>query len=140
MNKSSKVEGMPLYQLQEPKKEKGILKAIGSVLIAIFASSHHWVHTLLIALGLTSLGTGLFSLSPWVKIVFMLISLVISVLMLRVAKRKWNHHRSVSWVYLISSILSIIIVLSALPQTIASNNSDQQNINPNVHQQHHMKG
>jgi hypothetical protein len=84
MNKSSKVEGMPLYQLEEPKKEKGILKAIGSVLIAIFASSHHWVHTLLIALGLTSLGTGLFSLSPWVKIVFMLISLVISVLMLRV--------------------------------------------------------
>jgi thiol:disulfide interchange protein len=140
MNKSSNVQGVNLYHVQEPKKEKGILKAIGSVLIAIFASSHHWVHTLLIALGLTSLGTGLFSLSPWIKIVFMFISLLISVLMIRVAIRKWNHHRSVSWVYLISSILSIIIVLSALPQTFAGSNPGQQNNDQSVHQQHHMKG
>jgi phosphotransferase system glucose/maltose/N-acetylglucosamine-specific IIC component len=125
-------------QFLELKKEKGILKAIGSILIAIVASSHHWVHTLLIALGLTSLGTGLLSLPPWIKIGFMLISLFISFLMLRVAKRKWNHHRSVSWVYLISSILSIIIVLTSLFQVFTSNNPNQQNKDQKVeHQQHH---
>lgn len=137
MNKNRNVldsSDNPSIQL---KKEKGILKAMGSIFIAILASSHHWVHTLLIALGLTSLGTGLFSLSPWIKIVFMLISLLISVWMIRVALRKWNHHRSVSWVYLISSILSIIIVLTALPQVIADSNTIQQNIQQRDHQQHH---
>jgi hypothetical protein len=122
----------------EQKKEKGILKAIGSILIAIVASSHHWLHTLLIALGLTSLGTGLLSLPPWIKIGFMLFSLFISILMLRVAKRKWNHHRSVSWVYLISSILSIIIVLTSLLQVFTSNDPNQQNNDKQAeHQQHH---
>jgi hypothetical protein len=121
----------------EPKKE-GILKAIGSILIAIVASSHHWLHTLLIALGLTSLGTGLLSLPTWIKMGFMLFSLLISVLMLRVAKRKWNHHRSVSWVYLISSILSIIIVLTSLLQVFTSNDPNQQNNDKQAeHQQHH---
>lgn len=139
MNNNPKILDIPKYQSEQPKKEKGILKAIGSILVAIVASSHHWVHTLLIALGLTSLGTGLFSLSPWVKIVFMAISLIISILMIRVAVRKWNHHRSVSWVYIISSILSIIIVVSALPQAFAANNPSQQNNQTSIHQQHHMQ-
>jgi hypothetical protein len=125
-------------QLLEQKEEKGILKAIGSILIAIVASSHHWLHTLLIALGLTSLGTGLLSLPPWIKIGFMLFSFFISIMMLRVAKRKWNHHRSVSWVYLISSILSIIIVLASMLQVFTNNNPSQQNHDQQVeHQQHH---
>ncbi|MGG5253418.1 hypothetical protein ACQYAD_07960 [Neobacillus sp. SM06] len=122
----------------QPKKEKGILKAIGSILLAIVASSHHWVHTLLIALGLTTLGTGLLSLSPWVKLSFMLVSLLVSVWMIRVAIRKWHHHRPVAWVYLISSILSIVIVLTALPQVMAGNNSPSQpQIQQTDHQQHH---
>lgn len=126
-------------QLQKSKKEKGILSAIGSILVAIFASSHHWLHTLLIAMGLTTLGTGLLTLSPWVKLLVMLISLVISGLMIRASVQKWNHHRSVSWVYLISSIISIIIVLSALFQAISSNNLFPQNDQQVDHQQHHMK-
>jgi hypothetical protein len=121
----------------ECKKEKGILKAIGSILFAIFASSHHWLHTLLIALGLTTLGTGLLSLSPWMKIAFMLISLIISILMIRVAMRKWKHHRSVSWVYLISSLLSIIIVVTALFQVAFNDNPRLSNNQHFNHQQHH---
>lgn len=27
------------------RKDRGILKGIGSILLAIVASSHHWVHT-----------------------------------------------------------------------------------------------
>jgi uncharacterized membrane protein YqjE len=128
---------MKINQSRQPKKKKGILKAIGSILIAIFASSHHWLHTLLIALGLTSFGSGLLALSPWMKIVLMLISLLISGLMIRVAIRKWDHHRSVSWVYLISSILSIIIVLSSLFQVITVNNPSQQDNQQLEHKQHH---
>ncbi|PLR82185.1 hypothetical protein CVD25_08765 [Bacillus canaveralius] len=137
MNKNGKASETTVHSSGQLKKGRGILKAIGSILVAILASSHHWVHTLLIALGLTTLGTGLLSLSPWVKIVFMLLSLVISVWMIRGALRKWNHHRSVSWVYLISSILSIIIVLTALPQIFDDSNPIQQNEEQQEHQQHH---
>ena len=58
---------------QERKKGKGIIKATGSVLLAIIASSHHWVHTLLLALGLTTLSSSLLSFSPTTKIIFLLI-------------------------------------------------------------------
>ena len=85
MNKSEAV--------QNRKKDKGIIKAIGSVLFAIVASSHHWVHTLLIALGLTTLSSSLLSLSPPVKIVFLLVSLVFSAWFIRVAKRKLSYDR-----------------------------------------------
>lgn len=91
--------------VQDVKKNRGIIKAIGSVLFAIIASSHHWVHTLLIALGLTTLSSGLLSLSPSTKIIFLLVSLVISAWFIRVAKRKWSYDRPAAWVYLISSRL-----------------------------------
>ena len=112
MNKSEAV--------QDRKKDKGIIKAIGSVLFAIIASSHHWVHTLLIALGLTTLSSGLLSLSPSTKIIFLLVSLVISAWFIRVAKRKWSNDRPAAWVYLISSIISIILVITSLPQAISA--------------------
>ncbi|XJZ28051.1 hypothetical protein ACF5W4_04425 [Bacillota bacterium Lsc_1132] len=137
MNSNLEEQSLTVKQSEQPKKEKGILKAIGSVLLAIVASSHHWVHTLLIALGLTTLGTGLLSLSPGVKLGFMLVSLIVSVWMIRVAIRKWHHHRSVSWVYFVSSIFSIIIVLTALPQVLAENNPSPQPIQQPDHQQHH---
>ncbi|WP_270578541.1 hypothetical protein [Caldibacillus thermoamylovorans] len=103
-----------------PKKERAILKATGSVLLAIIASSHHWLHTLLIALGLTTLGAGLFTMPPLIKILFMLLSLVLSGWFLIVAKRKWPINRPAAWVYLLSSIISIIFVLSAIPDTLNS--------------------
>ncbi len=111
MNKSKAV--------QNRKKDKGIIKAIGSVLFAVIASSHHWVHTLLIALGLTTLSSSLLSLSPPTKIIFLLVSLVVSAWFIRVAKRKWSYDRPSAWVYLISSIISIVMVITALPQAIS---------------------
>ncbi|HBW34551.1 hypothetical protein [Desulfosporosinus sp. BICA1-9] len=102
------------------KKDRGIIKAIGSVLFAIIASSHHWVHTLLIALGLTTLSSSLLSLSPSTKIIFLLVSLVVSVWFILVAKRKWSYDRPSAWVYLISSIISIILVITSLPQAISA--------------------
>jgi hypothetical protein len=69
------------------KRDKPLLKAIGSIVLAVIASSHHWLHTLLIALGLTSLGAGLISLSPFVKVMFLLFSLAVSLLFLRVSKK-----------------------------------------------------
>ncbi|MCL6588054.1 MAG: hypothetical protein K6T72_16385, partial [Anoxybacillus sp.] len=99
-------------------EKKSIFKAIGSILFAIIASSHHWVHTLLIALGLTTLGSGLFSMSPSVKISLMAVSLIISIWMTWSAISKWNHHRSIAWIYLVSSIISIVIVVTALFQTV----------------------
>jgi hypothetical protein len=104
--------------LKEKKKGKNIFKAIGSILFAIIASSHHWVHTLLIALGLTTLGSGLLSLSPSIKIALMTVSLIISIWMIWSAIRKWNHHRSTACIYLASSIISIVIVITALVQTV----------------------
>lgn len=106
--------------VQDVKKNRGIIKAIGSVLFAIIASSHHWVHTLLIALGLTTLSSGLLSLSPSTKIIFLLVSLVISAWFIRFAKRKWSYDRPAAWVYLISSIISIILVITSLPQAISA--------------------
>lgn len=111
MNKSEAV--------QNRKKDKGIIKAIGSVLFAVIASSHHWVHTLLIALGLTTLSSSLLSLSPPTKIIFLLVSLVVSAWFIRVAKRKWSYDRPSALVYLISSIISIVMVITALPQAIS---------------------
>jgi len=105
--------------VQERKKDKGIIKAIGSVLFAVIASSHHWVHTLLIALGLTTLSSSLLSLSPPIKIIFLLVSLVFSAWFIRVAKHKWSNDRPAAWVYLISSIISIVMVMTALPQAIS---------------------
>ncbi|MDA8228615.1 MAG: hypothetical protein M0T74_13130 [Desulfitobacterium hafniense] len=112
MNKSETV--------QNEKKDKGILKGIGSVLFAIIASSHHWVHTLLIALGLTTFSTSLLSLSPPIKLIFLLVSLLVSAWFIRVAKRRWSYDRPSAWVYLISSIISIVLVITALPQTIST--------------------
>lgn len=116
------------------KKERTILKAIGSVLFALVASAHHWLHMLLIALGLTTLGAGLFSLSPTVKIIMLLVSLAVSVWFIAVAKRKWNQDRPAAWVYLISSLISIAVVVTAIPQTIAGitqPQKQQQNMNMN---------
>ncbi|MDM5205382.1 hypothetical protein [Cytobacillus kochii] len=122
------------------KKERTLLKAVGSVLFAIIASSHHWLHTLLIALGLTTLGTGLFALPPSFRLVFLLISLILSLWFIRVAKKKWSRNRPASWVYLISSLISIILVITAIPDTITNlNQSDpvqQQEQQQDTQQQH----
>lgn len=79
--------------VQERKKGKGIIKGIGSVLLAVIASSHHWIHTLLLALGLTTLSSSLLSLSPLTKIIFLLVSLVVSAWFIHIAKRKWSYDR-----------------------------------------------
>jgi energy-coupling factor transporter transmembrane protein EcfT len=122
------------------KKERPLLKAVGSVLFAIIASSHHWLHTLLIALGLTTLGTGLLSLPPSISLVFLIISLILSVWFIRVAKLKWSRNRPAAWVYLISSLISIILVITAIPDTIISvytpDPVKQQEKQQNTEQQH----
>lgn len=134
------------HKVKVEKKERTLLKAIGSVLFAFIASSHHWLHTLLIALGFTTLGSGLLLLSPSIKIIFLLVSLLVSGWFIIVAKRKWNHNRPSAWVYLISSIISIILVVSAIPQTINELNTEktspqqqeqQQTDNPEEHNLHH---
>lgn len=102
------------------KKVRTIFKAIGSVLFAIIASSHHWLHTLLIAVGLTTLGAGLLAMPPSLKALFLLVSLVLSAWYIRVARRKWHHDRPAAWVYLVSSIISIVLVITAIPQAITS--------------------
>lgn len=79
-------------------KGKGIIKATGSVLLAIIASSHHWVHILLLALGLTTLSSSLLSLSPSTKIIFLFVSLVVSAWFIHIAKRKWSYDRPSAWV------------------------------------------
>lgn len=116
------------------KNEKNFLKAMGSVLFAIIASAHHWLHTLLIALGLTTVGTGLLALPPALKVVFLLVSLIFSIWFLIVSKRKWTSDRPAALVYLISSIISIILVTTAIPQTITSlNQPTQQQQNEHGH-------
>ena len=120
------------------KRDKVILKSIGSIVLAIIASSHHWLHTLLIALGLTTLGAGLFAIPPAYKAVFLLISLTFSIWFLIVSKRKWNRNRPVAFVYLISSLISIVLVLTAIPETITSlNQSEQQDQQKQSEQQQH---
>jgi hypothetical protein len=121
------------------KKDKPVLKSIGSIVLAVIASSHHWLHTLLIAMGLSSLGAGLISLSPSIKVIFLFFSLAISILFLRVSKKKWHRDRGAAWVYLISSIISIILVTTALPQTIADFDQapqEQQQQNHDEHNSH----
>lgn len=119
------------------KNDRSLIKAIGSVLLAIIASSHHWVHTLLLALGLTTLSTGLLGFSPSIRIVFLLISLLVSLWFIFTAKRIWGYNRPSAWVYLISSIISIALVFTAVPQTISvlSQSSQQQQQQHNDH--HH---
>ncbi len=117
-------------------KDKPVLKSIGSILLAVIASSHHWLHTLLIALGLTSLGAGLVSLSPTVKAIFLLFSFGVSCLFLRVSRRKWHRDRGAAWVYLISSIISIILVATAVPQTIAGFKQVPQEQQQQIHADH----
>ncbi|MDT8899653.1 hypothetical protein [Anaeroselena agilis] len=121
------------------KREKSVLEAVGSVLLAIVASSHHWVHTILIALGLTTIGSGLLSLPGPFKILFLLVSLAISVRFIFVARQKWRQDRAVAWVYLISSVISIVLVATAVPQTAGElfNQSAQPIIEG--HQQHHSQ-
>lgn len=115
------------------------LKSIGSVLFAIIATSHHWLHLLLISVGLTSVGAFLIDMPSILKIILLILSLVISIRFIFVAKRKWRDERSVAWVYVVSSILSIVIVFSAVPQTIyamiqpPSNTQNQNNINTHDH-------
>lgn len=129
------------HNYSKNKKERPLLKAVGSVLFAIVASSHHWLHTLLIALGLTTLGTGLLSLPPNIRLIFLMISLILSVWFLRVAKLKWSRNRPAAWVYLISSPISIILVITAIPDTITSVYpqdpvQQQQEKQQNTEQQH----
>ena len=109
-----------------------------SALLAVIASSHHWVHTLLLALGLTTLSSNLLSFSPSTKIIFLLVSLVVSAWFIHIAKRKWNYDRPSAWVYLISSIISIVLVITALPQAISAvlPPSQQQQL-PQDHNLHH---
>jgi energy-coupling factor transporter transmembrane protein EcfT len=128
------------HNYSKNKKERPLLKAVGSVLFAIIASSHHWLHTLLIALGLTTLGTRLLSLPPSISLVFLIISLILSVWFIRVAKLKWSRNRPAAWVYLISSLISIILVITAIPDTITSvytpDPVKQQEKQQNTEQQH----
>lgn len=123
-----------------PKKERALLKAIPSVLLAIIASSHHWLHTLLITLGLTTLGAGFLAMPPIIKLAFLLISLAFSLWYIFVAKRNWSRNRPAAWVYIISSIISIIIVFTAIPDTIASlkqpDNVEQPTEQPIDHEKH----
>lgn len=126
--------------VKERKKGKGIIKGIGSVLLAVIASSHHWVHTLLLALGLTTLSSSLLSLSPPTKIIFLLVSLVVSAWFIHISKRKWSYDRPSAWVYLISSIISIVLVITALPQAISDvlpPSQAQQQQPPQDHNLHH---
>lgn len=72
----------------------------------------------------------------------MAISLMISIWMIWSAIRKWNHHRSTAWIYLVSSIISIVIVATALVQTVVEINQTPgqepgQEI-PMDHSQHHQ--
>jgi predicted permease len=124
----------------KPKKERALLKATGSILLAIIASSHHWLHTLLIALGLTTLGAGLLSMPPFIKLVFLLFSLAFSIWFIMIAKRKWSRNRPAASVYFISSIISMIIVFTAIPDTIATfnqtDNQDHPIEQPDDHEKH----
>ncbi|HMM21502.1 MAG TPA: hypothetical protein PKA10_12350 [Selenomonadales bacterium] len=102
----------------DKKKERSVLKGIGSILLAIVASSHHWVHTLLIALGLTTIGTSLLVLPGPLQALFLIVSLAVSLRFIFVAKRQWQNQRATATVYLISSIISIVLVVAVVPQTV----------------------
>ncbi|GEQ21798.1 hypothetical protein CBU02nite_23040 [Clostridium butyricum] len=122
------------------KSEKTILKAIGSVLFAIIASSHHWIHTLLIAIGLTSLGAGLLALPPSLKAGFLMVSLIFSIWFIMVSRRKWSSDRPAAVVYLISSLISIVLVITAIPKTIGEfyqTSQPQRQQEQSGHSSHH---
>lgn len=94
-------------------------RTVETVKKVIIPSSHHWVHTFLLALGLTTLSSSLLSFSPPVKIVFLMVFLVVSTWFIYIAKRKWSYDRPAAWVYLISSIILTVLVITALLQAIA---------------------
>lgn len=139
MNKEKTAARSPNHSHHDhgQKKDRTILKGIGSVLLAVVASSHHWLHTLLIALGLTSLGAGFLQVSPPAKMVFLFISLIVSLWFLAVAKRRWKVDRPSAWVYLISSIISIVLVATAIPQTVNDIIKQQEQKQQQEHIQHH---
>lgn len=117
------------YKHSSAKKNRTLLKAGTSILFAIIASSHHWLHTLLIALGLTTLGASLLALSPIMRLLLLFVSFIFSLSFLLVAQRKWTKGRPAAFVYLISSLLSLILVISAIPDTLASvKQPPQQNL------------
>lgn len=126
---------------KKPGRGKALLKSIISILFAIIATSHHWLHVLLISLGLTSVGAALFNLPPVLRIVLLFISLAVSIRFIFVAKRKWKRERSVAWVYVVSSILSIVIVFSVVPQTVStiiqSPSNTQHSGNISTHDHNH---
>ncbi|WP_400246539.1 hypothetical protein AB3U99_06665 [Niallia sp. JL1B1071] len=112
-------------------KKSTLLKAVGSILFAIVASSHHWLHTLIIALGLTTLGAGLVALPPSIRLLLLLASFVFSVWFLIVAKRKWTKDRTTAIVYIVSSLISIILVITAIPDSISSMKQQEQQVEHN---------
>lgn len=133
-----KRESGSISEAKKSGREKTWLKSAGSVLFAIIATSHHWLHVLLISIGLTSIGAALFNMPPVLKIILLLISLAISIRFMFAAKRKWKLERSVAWVYVISSLLSIVIVFSAIPQTVGAIIQPPTNTqNPDINTQNH---
>lgn len=112
---------------------KAIGSSIGSILIAIVASSHHWVHMLLIALGLGAVGAGLFTMPIPIRIGLVAVSVAVSIGMLFVAWHKRTKNKAVAWVYFISSIVSLVIIGTSLPTLV-------QSAAPSVHQEHHHDG
>ncbi|MCL6444449.1 MAG: hypothetical protein K6T83_13525 [Alicyclobacillus sp.] len=113
--------------------EKAIGSSIGSILIAIVTSSHHWVHMLLIALGLGAVGAGLFTMPIPIRIGLLVVSVVVSIGMLFVAWRKRTNNKAVAWVYFISSVVSLVIIATSVPTLV-------QSAAPSVHQEHHHNG
>lgn len=105
-------------EIKVEKKDKTLLKGIGSVLFALIASGHHWIHTLLIALGFTALGSSILLISPTTRLIFLFVSLLVSLWFIVLSKRKWKVNRPSALVYLGSSIISIALVLIAIPQTL----------------------
>ncbi|UOF92285.1 hypothetical protein LSG31_09035 [Fodinisporobacter ferrooxydans] len=139
MERGNAIHGHAMDQHGKTKKGKGIRGSILSILFAFIASSHHWLHTLLIAFGLTSLGASLISMPPAIRTGFMILSLIISFWMLFVAWRKRITNRPAAWVYLISSLISIIVVVTSFSQFTGTPSSVPMSPNATVdHASHHM--
>lgn len=129
---------MPTYRKRKQKKRQRYFKRDWLNLISHCSFFSPLGTHILIALGLTTLGTGLLSISPTTKLIFMLISLVVSIWMIFVALKKWAHNRPAAWVYLISSIISIILVATAIPKIYVDNNQVPPQQEPQ-HQIHHSQ-
>lgn len=111
---------------------KDFWRSVGSILIAIVASSHHWLHMLLLTLGLGVLGVGITTMPLTLRIVLVVFSFVVSIGMLFVAWRKRIHNKVVAWVYFFSSVLSLVILATSLPVLVQTNTPA-----PSAHEQHH---